>query len=164
MKHAFTMMELIFIIIILGILATVAIPRLTAARSDAELSKAVASLNLLVNDLRSYYMAQADFSDNLKNMTNIVLANDSIGHSSSILVGGKKCLKVILNKNQIDGKPAFLKVEPENTTNSICQKVLNAKVIQDILNNKFSYTKKSTKTTETSGLGEFEISGIDANM
>ena len=38
-KKAFTMIELIFVIVILGILATVAIPRLMATRTDAVLVK-----------------------------------------------------------------------------------------------------------------------------
>ncbi len=36
MKHdAFTMIELVFVIVVLGILAAVAIPRLAATRDDA---------------------------------------------------------------------------------------------------------------------------------
>ena len=38
MKKGFTMIELIFVIVILGILASVAIPRLAATREDAEIS------------------------------------------------------------------------------------------------------------------------------
>lgn len=38
-RPAFTMIELIFVIVILGVLAAVAIPRLAASRDDAELVK-----------------------------------------------------------------------------------------------------------------------------
>ena len=38
-KNAFTMIELVFVIVILGILSAVAIPKLAATRSDAEAAK-----------------------------------------------------------------------------------------------------------------------------
>ncbi|PHQ65135.1 MAG: prepilin-type cleavage/methylation domain-containing protein [Sulfurimonas sp.] len=38
-KNAFTMIEMIFVIVILGILAAMAIPRLAATRTDAEITK-----------------------------------------------------------------------------------------------------------------------------
>ena len=39
-KKAFSMIELVFVIVIIGILAAVAIPRLAATRDDAEITKA----------------------------------------------------------------------------------------------------------------------------
>ena len=39
-KNAFTMIELVFVIVILGILAAVAVPRLAATRTDAQIAKA----------------------------------------------------------------------------------------------------------------------------
>ena len=45
MKKAFTMIELIFVIVILGILASVALPRLAATREDAEIATTVACVH-----------------------------------------------------------------------------------------------------------------------
>lgn len=39
MKNAFTMVELIFVIVILGILAGIAVPKIAATRDDAEIAK-----------------------------------------------------------------------------------------------------------------------------
>ena len=58
MKKGFTMIELIFVIVILGILASVAIPRLAATREDAEISATVANLRTLLSDASSYYAAK----------------------------------------------------------------------------------------------------------
>ncbi len=43
-KQAFTMIEVVFVIVILGILAGVAIPKLSATRSDAQIAKARANI------------------------------------------------------------------------------------------------------------------------
>lgn len=46
-KNAFTMIELVFVIVILGILASVAIPKLTATRTDAQISKGIADISAI---------------------------------------------------------------------------------------------------------------------
>ena len=43
-KNAFTMIELVFVIVVLGILAAVAVPRLAATRNDAVLAKGKSDL------------------------------------------------------------------------------------------------------------------------
>ena len=50
-KKAFTMIELVFVIVIIGILATVAIPRLAATRDDAEITKGRTVLSSVRNAL-----------------------------------------------------------------------------------------------------------------
>ena len=62
MKKGFTMIELIFVIVILGILAAVAIPKLAATRDDAEISKTATNIQTLVSDLGSYYTSQGSFA------------------------------------------------------------------------------------------------------
>jgi len=43
-KNAFTMIELVFVIVILGILAAVALPKFAATRTDAQISKGRADI------------------------------------------------------------------------------------------------------------------------
>ena len=64
MKRAgFTMIELIFVIVILGILAAVAIPKLSATRDDAKVSTEVSNLATCVQDAGSEYTADGNISD-----------------------------------------------------------------------------------------------------
>ena len=62
MKSAFTMIELIFTIVIIGILAAIAIPKLAATRSDAEGAAVVSSLASCINDAGNRYMMVGSFS------------------------------------------------------------------------------------------------------
>ena len=64
-KNAFTMIELIFVIVIIGILASVAIPRLAATRDDAEITKArvtVASIRNALSMERQKRILRGDFT------------------------------------------------------------------------------------------------------
>ena len=61
MRKGFTMIELIFVIVILGVLASVAIPRLAATRDDAEVAKAATNLTTAISDITAYYTAKGNF-------------------------------------------------------------------------------------------------------
>jgi general secretion pathway protein G len=65
-KSSFTMIELIFVIVIIGVLAAIAIPKLAATRDDAKTVVLVTQVKEGTKELISYYTSQGgkvDFND-----------------------------------------------------------------------------------------------------
>jgi general secretion pathway protein G len=62
MKRGFTMIELVFVIVILGILASIAIPRLAASRDDARAVSLKQDISTLVQAVPAWYQGQREVS------------------------------------------------------------------------------------------------------
>jgi len=79
MKKAFTIIELIFVIVVIGILVAVVIPKLSATRDDAKISEIVYNAKTLFSDFQSYYISQGNVvwkQGTIKSLTNVLLGTD----------------------------------------------------------------------------------------
>jgi len=64
-QKAFTMLELVFVIAVIGILSAIALPKFAANRSDAEIAKAkstVASIRMGISTMRQNQILQGVFT------------------------------------------------------------------------------------------------------
>lgn len=106
MKRAFTILELVFVIVILGILAAIALPKFSSSRDEAEVSKSLNNLKTLINDISIYALKNSDlstmnFMSNVSGVENVDLKNFTGIKEVNFRVGeDKECIKLIfIDKN-----------------------------------------------------------------
>ncbi len=129
MKKGFTMIELIFVIVILGVLASVAIPRLAATRDDAEVAKAATNLTTAVSDLTAYYTAKGHFKSGsgtqAKTIADFTKLTNALSKEGKLLVKGKKeCVGVTLPDGTNTSGKVVLTLNFKPTEDPVCQQLV----------------------------------------
>ncbi|SFV50419.1 Type II secretion envelope pseudopilin protein (PulG,guides folded protein to PulD in outer membrane) [hydrothermal vent metagenome] len=118
-RHAFTMMELIFVIIVIGILSAVALPKFSATRDDAIISKArttVASIRTVLTTEKQKRILRGNFDD----MNKTFIGDDSSSVFTNVLeYPEKKCAnseqKNCWTVGGTEAAPTYTYVEPTGT-------------------------------------------------
>ncbi len=128
-KTAFTMIELIFVIVIIGILLAVTIPRVMMTRDDAHIAKNIEYLTAIMAEISSYTVSHGGTTDDLtdmsptleslehKGLVNVDEANKSVG----ITIGEQlNCFSIVIDSND---SAELLKTFFSSSDNRICYKV-----------------------------------------
>lgn len=133
MKKAFTMVELIFVIVILGILTMVALPRLVGSKEDAEITRAKAEIAAIRSGIQTYRGANllsqkpgSGYPDDLKTTTIEEITNGTKLGSNWTVSGDGSELSVT-----IAGRPATFNYDKDTgrltckTSDPLCLEIDN---------------------------------------
>jgi len=108
-KNAFTMLEVIFVIVILGILASVAVPRFAATRTDAQITKGrsdIASIRSAIVSERQSRLIKGE-SNYINRLDNGVAINtegvDIFDTNETLSVTSPKILSYAIKTSNSDG-------------------------------------------------------------
>ena len=142
MKKAFTMIELIFVIVILGILAAVALPKLSATRDDAAISAIVSNARIALGDFESYYMSRDNTAWNteaIQSATSALLStscNTPVEDNTSIIPNTFVLChdNVICVSLETTVEGHLIVTDGTDTTNTICQAVKTDPAITSMSN------------------------------
>lgn len=105
-KTAFTMIELIFVILVLGILAVIAIPKLAATRDDAEISRMASDIMTGSFECAAHVVAKGVVDPTMSNMSRSIRAlvmagkaTESPRHVSFIMGTIPNCAMLDINQS-----------------------------------------------------------------
>lgn len=121
-KQGFSIIELIFVIAVLGIIAAVAVPKLMDTRSSAIVSTIKQDISTITTSAQSYYM----MNNKIDNISDSVNINESTWTVSSKKIEFKiedtVCVSISLNDNK-------LSVDIDETSeSSVCKKLYESGV------------------------------------
>ena len=131
-RLAFTMIELIFVIVILGILAAVAIPKLAATRNDAKVAKEMISASIALENLGSEFTSQGKF------------ANYTVPEADSSV----DCFKFIL-LDATDGNISL----SVGIASAVCPEIVRAVVINKAVNKGMTNANGAARIYSLGGVG-----------
>jgi len=97
MKQAFTLIELIFVIVIIAILVTVAVPRLGATRDDALIIKNSEYIMGIMSEISTYIVAKGESKPDLSEMSSLI---ETLKSQNRVLINsGTQSAKIKIGKD-----------------------------------------------------------------
>ena len=127
MKRAFSLIEIIFVIVILGIIVSFAAPKLMDTKDSAFVSTLKRDVNTAINSIQSYYLLNQKIDD-IKDAINISDTNWDI---EKLKMSDKNsCIKLEIKKNQ---NIVSIDLQVDSAKDStICKKIRDSGMVSKV--------------------------------
>lgn len=125
MKPAFSLLELIFAIVVLGIIVSVAVPRFMDTKDSALVSTIKRDVNTAINSIQSYYL----LNQKIEKLTDAMDISESNWLIEDLKLTDKNaCLTLEVKNSSTETKTIDLVVDSSKDT-TICKKLRDAGLV-----------------------------------
>lgn len=115
-KKAFSLIELIFVIALLSIIAAVAVPKLLDSRSDAMAATIAKDISTISTSVQTYYMVNGSI-DNISKAVNLNEKNWNISNTQLLFKSeNNTCVDININDDK-------LVVNIDQNSSDLCEKI-----------------------------------------
>ena len=122
-------------IVILGILAAFALPRMAATRDDAEVAKFAQNLSTLITDIAAYQTSQGNYDKKISNMT-YVDVKDEQDYKATLNIRRKPCIEIIAYNDDDSAnniRAGMFEIKTVNSNEKLCKRALELPAIKSYL-------------------------------
>ncbi|RLA75655.1 MAG: hypothetical protein DRG11_00175 [Epsilonproteobacteria bacterium] len=122
MKQAFTLIELIFVIVVIGVLTSFALPKFNDTREYAVANSIKQDISAISRAIKSYYLIKGDINDisDATNFNDNLWTKDSTGLRLDYSIASSSCASIEIDK----APPAKLIVDIDGSSHKVCQKLV----------------------------------------
>lgn len=125
MKPAFSLLEIIFVIVIFGIVASFAVPKFMDTKDSAQVTTIKRDVNTAINSIQSYYLLNQKIEKISDTMT---ISSDNWLIEDLKISDKNSCLSLEVKTATSGLKTIELVVDTKNETN-ICKKIIDSGVV-----------------------------------
>lgn len=114
MKRAFSLLELIFAIVLIGIISSFAIPKYLNSKDNALTTTIKRDIITAVSSLQSYYLLNQD----IEKIDDAIILNKTNWVIEDLKISFKECVEIEVKKND---DTSFIDLRVSNSNTNICE-------------------------------------------